>query len=237
MGIHSDGCFADYVKLPSHLIHVIPKNVSLEQAALTEPLAVATGAVANRCGIHNGDFVIIFGAGAIGLLAAQAARAEGAGNVLLAGTNKDEKTRFNCASGLGLHTLNVEKEDTIDTVMNLTDGQGVDVVVEASGSQAAIIQGLTLLKSTGRMAILGITGKKDISVKWNELISKGATLYFCYSSVNADWQKSLKYLADKEVLTLPLITHHFNLEQWQQAFKTLENLDAIRPVFEIGEDA
>ena len=234
MGIHSDGCFADFVKLPSHLIHVIPENVSLDEAALMEPLAVATHAVANRCGINEGDSVIVFGAGAIGLLAAQVARAEGAKTILLVGTDKDEGVRFNCARQLGLQTLNVEKADLADKTMSQTDNQGVDVVVEASGGPAAVRRGLDLLKSTGRMAVSGITGKDDISVRWDSLVSKGATLFFCYSSVDADWEKGLSYLAKKKVSTLPLITHRLKLQQWQKAFRMLESLEAIRPVFEMA---
>ena len=234
MGIHSDGCFADYVKLDANLIHKIPENVSMQEAALMEPLAVATHAVANRCRIKKGDSVVVFGAGAIGLLSCQVAIAEGAGQVLLVGTNKDEKTRFGCAEKLGVDTLNIEKENLAEKVMEITDGQGIDVAIEASGSVSAISAGLKLLKRTGRMAISGITGKEDIPIKWDKLIAKGATLYFCYSSVNADWQKGLKYLAEKKVSTLPLITHTFKLEQWNEAFKTLESLEAIRPIFTIG---
>jgi len=235
MGIHSDGCFADYAKLPANLIHIIPDAVSFEEAALMEPLAVATHAVANRCGINEGDSVIVFGVGAIGLLAGQVARAEGAKNVLVAGTTKDEKTRFKCAQELGLETLNVEKDDVADRVMSVTGGQGVDIVIEASGSSAAVAQGADLLKKTGRMAISGITGKPEIPINWDGLIAKGATLYFCYSSVNSDWRKGLQYLADKKVSTLPLVTHRFRIDQWQKAFAALAELEAIRPVLTIGE--
>lgn len=235
MGIHSDGCFADYVKLPAELIHRIPDGVSFEQAALMEPLAVATHAVANRCGVNAGDCVVVFGVGAIGLLAAQVARAEGAGHVIVAGTTKDENSRFKCAGELGLETLNVEKDDVAGRVMSLTHDEGAAVVVEASGSAAAVAHGLELLRRTGKMAISGITGKPDIAINWDGLISKGATLCFCYSSVNADWVKGLGYLADKKVATLPLITHHFKIEQWRQAFAALEELEAIRPVLEIED--
>ena len=236
MGIYSDGCFANFVKLPSNLIHVIPENVSFQEAALMEPLAVATHAVANRCGINEGDSVVVFGAGAIGLLAAQVARAEGAKNVLLVGTSKDERTRFKCANKLEIETLNIEKENLSEKLNHLTGDTNVEVVIEASGSAAAVKSGLDLLKKTGRMAISGITGKPEIPINWDSLTSKGATLYFCYSSVNADWKKGLSYLADKKVSTLPLITHHFKLQQWEQAFRTLETLEAIRPVFKIGEE-
>ena len=233
MGIHSDGCFADYVKLESTLIHKIPDNVTFEQAALTEPLAVAVQAVAHNCGIEDGDTVVVFGAGAIGLLAAQVARAEGAGQVIVVGTSRDEKVRFPCARGLGLHTINVGKGGLVDEILKLTKNRGTDVVVEASGNAAAIQQGSRLLKRTGRMAISGITGKPDVAVDWDHLVSKGVTLHFCYGSVNADWEKGLQYLSEGKVLTQPLITHQFNLEQWHEAFRSLESLDAIRPVFEI----
>jgi len=237
MGIHSDGCFADYVKLPSNLIHVIPENVSFREAALMEPLAVATHAVANRCGINENDSVVVFGAGAIGLLAAQVARAEGAKNILLVGTSKDERIRFKCANKLKVETLNIEKENLPEKLQQLTGDTNVDVVIEASGSAAAVTSGLDLLKRTGRMAILGITGKPEIPINWDGLISKGATLYFCYSSLNTDWHNGLSYLEKKKVSTLPLITHSFKLQQWQQAFRILESLEAIRPVFTIGENA
>lgn len=235
MGIHSDGCFAEYLKLPSNLVHEIPAGVSLEHAVLMEPLAIATHAVANRCGITRGDSVVVFGVGAIGLLAAQVARAEGADDILVVGTQRDEVSRFGCARTLGFRTVNVDKENLKDTVMAMTAGHGAARVVEASGSQAAIYQITELLAKTGRVAVSGITGREDVAVNWDGLIAKGATLCFCYSSVNADWQKGLQYLAEGTVLTEPLITHRFGFGQWREAFEALESLAAIRPVLQIAE--
>lgn len=235
MGIHSDGCFAEYVKLPVNLIHLIPDNVSFEEASLMEPLAVATHAVSHRCGIEKDDTVVVFGPGAIGLLAAQVTRAEGAKNIVLVGTTRDEKVRFACAAKLGFDTLNIEEENLRKQINDLTGGVGADVVVEASGSTAAITGGLDILRRNGRMTISGITGKSEVSVKWDQIVSKAISLFFCYSSINSDWQKALGFLAGKKVQTLPLITHHFELEQWKNAFDALEKLEAIRPVFLINE--
>jgi L-iditol 2-dehydrogenase len=200
-----------------------------------EPLAVATHTVANRCGIGDSDNVVVFGVGAIGILAAQVARAEGAKNVLLVGTDKDEKTRFKCAKSLKIDILNIEKENLSRKIGQLTDDACVEVVIEASGSPAAVSTGVNLLKRTGRMAIVGITGKSQIPINWDSLTAKGATLFFCYGSVDADWKKGLSYLADKKVITSPLITDRFKLEDWREAFRSLERLEAIRPIFEIGE--
>ena len=237
MGIHSDGCFAEFVKLPANLIHRIPEKISFEEAALMEPLAVATHAVSHRCSIEQGDTVVVFGPGTIGILAAQVARAEGAKNIVLVGTSRDEKTRFTCADKLGLETLNIKKlgnDGLRARIDELTDRAGADVVVEASGSQAAIKCGLEILRKSGRMAISGITGKVEIPIAWDQMVSKAVSLFFCYSSLNSDWRKALGLLADKKVQTLPLITHHFKLEQWKDAFDVLDKLEAIRPVFEIG---
>ena len=131
MGIHSDGCFAEYIKLPANLIYQIPDNISFEEAALMEPLAVATHAVSHRCSIEQGDTVVVFGPGTIGILAAQVARAEGAKNIVLVGTTRDEKTRFVCADKLGIETLNIEKlgnDGLRARIDKLTVNAGADVV-------------------------------------------------------------------------------------------------------------
>ena len=235
MGIHSDGCFADYVKLPANLLHRIPDDISFEQAALSEPLAVSVHAVSERCGIETDDTVVVFGSGAIGLLAAQVARAEGAGRVLLVGTPEDEKIRFPCARKLRIDTLNIKNQDLRKRVMNLTEGVGADVVVEASGNKAAITQGVEVLRRNGRMAVVGITGQREIPLDWDRMVAKGVSLLFAYSSRSPDWQKALKFLSEKKVETMPLITHWFRIEQWEQAFHVLETMQAIRPVFLIGE--
>jgi L-iditol 2-dehydrogenase len=234
MGIHSNGCFAEYVALPENLIHVIPDNVTFEEAALTEPLAVSVHCVSHRGRVEKGDTVVVFGAGAIGLLAAQVAAAEGAGTVLLAGTSRDVPIRFKIADKLGLRTINVEETDIVREAMSLTSGCGADVVIEASGSPKAIEQGLRLLRRCGRMGISGITGQPAVTVNWDALIAKAVSLFFAYSSRNADWDKSLSFLAEKKVQTLPLITHSFRMDQWREAFHSMERMEAIRAIFTVG---
>lgn len=230
-GIHSDGCFAAYVKLPVNLLHHIPDNISFEEAALCEPLAVSVHAVSERCGIEKGDTVVVFGPGAIGLLSIQVAKAEGADKVLLIGTSKDKEVRFECAIKLGIETLDIDKEDLTEKVMSLTQGVGADVVIEASGSKTAIIQGIELLRKNGRMAISGITGQKEVPLDWDRMVSKGLSLFFAFGSRSQNWERSLKLLSKKKVKTLPLITHRFRIEEWEEAFHTMETLKAIRPVF------
>jgi L-iditol 2-dehydrogenase len=233
MGIHSDGCFAEFVKLPVQLVHRIPHNVDFEEAALMEPLAVAVHSVFHRCKIEKGDVVVVYGPGTIGLLAAQVAQAEGAATVILAGIDVDEAVRFVCAKKLGIQTVNVQKENLEAQIMSQTNGIGADVVIEASGSIKAITSAISLLRRNGRLAVTGLTGQTEIMLVWDQMVSKGISVLFTYSSVNSDWRRALKYLSDKKVQTKPLITHHFALEEWKQAFQVMEQMEAIKPVFQI----
>jgi L-iditol 2-dehydrogenase len=237
IGFKSDGCFADYVKLPAALVHKVPANVPPAAAALSEPLAVATHAVEDRCGIVPGDTVVVLGPGAIGLLCAQVARAEGAGRVIVAGTDRDEPQRLACARQLGLETCNIQHEDLEARVKALTSGFGADVVVEAAGVAPAIASGIRLLRRAGRMVVLGLTGKPQISVEWDQLVSKGARVDFSFSSRRRNWVKAMEYLASGQVATLPLVTGRARLEDWQGVFNAMVRQETIRTVFEFAEAA
>jgi L-iditol 2-dehydrogenase len=231
IGFKSDGCFAEVVKIPAHLLHRVPDGVSFRAAALSEPLAVAVHAVEDRCGIESGDTVVVLGPGAIGLLAAQVARAEGAGRVIVSGTERDAE-RLACAQRLGFETRNVEKAGGAAQVQVLTDPIGADVVVECAGAGPAIDLGLRLLRRAGRMVVVGITGKQSIPVAWDTLLTKGASVFFSYSSRKRNWNKGMDYLSSKRVDTESLITRILPLAQWGEAFEQMERQEGIRFILE-----
>ena len=105
-----DGAFADYLKMPAQLIHQIPEGVSYELAALTEPLAIAVHQVAEQAVVKLQDFVLITGAGPMGILASFIAKMQGAGTVLLTGMNTGEIIRFDAARKVGADLIvNVQK--------------------------------------------------------------------------------------------------------------------------------
>lgn len=235
IGFKSDGCFADYVKLPAALVHRVPADLSPVAAALSEPLAVSVHAVEDRCGIDPGDTVVVLGPGAIGLLCAQVARAEGAGRVIVAGTDRDEPQRLACARQLGFETCNVQQDDLEARVKTVTSGFGADVVVEAAGVAPAIATGIRLLRRAGRMVVLGLTGQERITVEWDQLVSKGARVEFSFSSRPRNWVKAMDYLATGKVATLPLVTARARLADWRAVFEAMARQETIRTVFEIEE--
>ena len=229
IGYKIDGCFASHITMPVTSLHRIPPNVTFEQAALAEPMAVAVKGVLERAKIEAEDFVMVSGCGPIGLLAAAAAKAEGARAVMITGTNGDEKLRLPAARALGIdHVVNVQKEDALQVVQDLTGGAGADVVVEASGAAPAIRQAYDLVKIDGRICGLGLSGKADIGIPWDSAIIKAVRLVCSMSSNWTSWERALSIMAGSKIDLNPLITADFALRDWQKAFAMLQNLEAIK---------
>jgi L-iditol 2-dehydrogenase len=229
IGYKIDGCFCSHVAIPASSLHRIPEHVSYAQAALAEPLAVVVKAVLERTRIEPEDFVVVLGSGPIGLLAAAAAKAEGARAVMITGTDGDEKLRLPAARRMGIdHTVNVQKEDASARVMALTDGAGADVVVEASGAPAAIRQAFDLIKIDGRICGLGLSGREQVELPWDLAIKKAARLVCSFSSNWTSWERALSLMAGGKVKVDPLITASYALTEWPQAFEQLRRLEAIK---------
>jgi len=183
IGSGTDGAFAEFIKVPSWLLHRIPEEVSFEEAALTEPIAICVHCILEKTGIETGDFVAILGPGPIGLLAAQVVKNAGASYVLISGTSRDAKIRLKLAGELGIdYVVNTDKEDPISKVRELTNGEGADVVVEASGSPSAINQAFQMVRRGGRISALGMTKEEKVEIPWNMGIMKGIQITLPFSS-------------------------------------------------------
>jgi L-iditol 2-dehydrogenase len=229
IGYKVDGCFCSLLVLPATTLHRIPDNVSYDQAALTEPLAVVVKAVLERTVIEPEDFVVVLGSGPIGLLAAAAARSEGAQAVMITGTDGDEKLRLPTARRMGIdYTVNFQREDPVAKVMSLTRNAGADVVVEASGAPPAIRQAFDLIKIDGRICGLGLSGREHVELPWDLAIKKAARMVCSFSSNWTSWERALSLLGGGKVNVDPLITASYPLADWQTAFQRLEQLDAIK---------
>jgi L-iditol 2-dehydrogenase len=232
IGFKRHGCFADYVTVPADLLRRVPAGVSFRAAALSEPLAVAIHAVEDRGRVEPGDFVVVLGPGAIGLLAALVARAEGAASVVVAGTGRDT-ARLAKARELGLGTCHVEQEDLVAEVLSKTGGFGADLVVEAAGAAAAVNAAARVVRRAGRIVAVGITGQQQIPVPWDALVAKGVALTFSYSSRRRNWDKAMDYLRDRRMPLESLITASVPLARWQEAFVRPEQMADIRTLLEL----
>jgi 2-desacetyl-2-hydroxyethyl bacteriochlorophyllide A dehydrogenase len=153
LGIHVNGGFAEYTKVNVDKLVKVSPSISDKVAALGEPFAVAYH-VNSRAGIQAGEPVLIIGAGTIGIVVALVARELGA----LVTISEINPERLQLAANLGFGTINSSKVDIMAETKKLTNGDGFDVVCDASGSKAGALMLPDLGRIGGKLLSLGLSG-------------------------------------------------------------------------------
>jgi L-iditol 2-dehydrogenase len=210
-----DGAFARYLAAPAWLAHIVPRDVPLKVAAVCEPLAIVLTGLA-RLRIAAGDTVGVIGPGSLGLLTAIAARASGAGRVVIVGRTSSS-ARLALAGRLGFETAD---SDGVEHDV-LTKTGGLDAVAETTASASGIAHGIQLLKRAGQMVSLGLSESDSVTVPWNLAMQRAVDLHFSMSSEYASWDRALSLLRAVSA-QVEQMTTFFPLQNWQDAF------DAVR---------
>ena len=218
IGTQVDGSFSEYVLSREESIHVLPENVSLLSAALTEPLACCVHSALEKTTIANGEKVLIFGPGPIGILLAQVVKSQGA-YVVLAGIGKD-KDRLAFAGKVGVDRLvNLDEENLEDVIMKLTDGYGADKVFDCSGVINAVNLGLKLTKKKGVFVQVGLFAKAENELDEDSIIQREIEYIGSRSQKPSSWRKALELLRDRKVNTEVMVTKEVGLNNWREGFE------------------
>lgn len=219
IGIDRPGAFAEYVVVPRTNVWVNPPTLPPEIASLQDPFGNAVHTV--HAQEVAGRRVLVTGAGLIGLMTIPVARVAGALAVVVSDLNPH---RLEMARRMGADHVLDARADVPAAVAELTDGAGVDVLLEMSGSAAAIEQGLRALRPGGEAALLGLPGR-PITVDWSDLVVlKGLTIRGIYGrKIWETWHRMRRLLETGAVDLAPLITHRFPLEQFQDAFDVMRS--------------
>lgn len=229
IGTQVNGSFAEYVVNRAESVHVLPENVDLLSASITEPLACCAHAVLEKTDVELSDVVLIFGPGSMGLLTAQIVKARGA-YVILAGMTKD-KDRLKLAESLGIDkTVDIQNENLEEIIMDLTNGYGVDKVFECSGSIKATNSGLSLLKKKGTLVQVGIFAKSVNELDEDKIIQKEIVYIGSRSQKPSSWDKALYLLQTGKVNTKAIITDIYDLKDWEKGFNKVMNGEGIKIV-------
>ena len=212
-----DGAFAEYMKMPASACWKHPKNISPELGAIYEPLGVAIhGVMVDQI---NGKSVAIFGCGPIGLFAIGASKVFGATRVFAL---EVAPKRLDMARQLfpDVTLINPKEQDPVKTIQEATEGLGVDVAIELSGSAEATKQTFKVIKREGRVSLVGVTsGTVELEVH-KDIVLKEARVFGVFG--RAVWQTwwQVKALLDTGKFDpLPVITHRFPLSEFEQAFE------------------
>ncbi len=214
LGIHIDGCFAEYVKVPLKKVYKIPDNVSYRLASLTEPLAVAVHDV-RRSRLAVGETALIIGGGPIGLLIAMVARYAGASRVVISEPNK---YRIGIAQALGFEVTDPLVPGADDILMGKTDGEGYDVVFESSGTMPGAALMTKAAKITGRVIVVGIPRTKP-EVDTGAIFSKELDVLGVRIHSQLSFAAAVDVMGKGDLNTEleALITHEFALADIQKA--------------------
>lgn len=212
-GIDTDGGFAEFAKVPLDQLVRLPKGMNLEHGAIVEPVAVAVHAV-RRSALKIGDSVLIIGGGPIGVLVALVARLAGAGKILVIEPNQ---FRRDLIAGLGFETL-PEADD--EKILGPTQGDGVDIVYEVAGVQAAIDAAIKYCKIRGQVVNVSVFKKAPavnlLRVNFAELDIIGIRVY-----AREDFRTAVELVA-KYPEFAAVITHKFTLRDAQQGINLMK---------------
>ena len=231
-GYLTDGAFAAYIAMPESLLHAIPDGVSYDEACVIEPMAITAHALFEKARIEPEDTVVILGCGPIALITLQILKAEGAAAVYMTGLDVDAEHRFGLARQMGADALiNVQQEDPVKRVAELTNGRGVDLVIDLSGAQAAIRQGLGMLRKDGRFCAVGLP-HADVCVPWSALVLSAVNVYFSYSSGYRTWERCLSLLQRGKVDLAPFTRYVYPLSDWEQAFADARTGVALKAIIQ-----
>ncbi len=217
----SGGAFAKYVVWPERHLHHLPDSIGLKEAVLIEPTAGSFHSLIERMDLKAGESLVIMGPGARGLILLQIAKAVGASPVIITGLTRDEKTRLKLAKEFGADAVvNVERENLLEMVKQMTHGIGADVVIENTGSPKAVEDSLDLARPGGRILVSGggIRGGITASLDTYKIIVKELDIKGEISHIWTSWRNALNLVAQGKVNIKPLVSHVFPLKEWEEGF-------------------
>jgi threonine dehydrogenase-like Zn-dependent dehydrogenase len=221
---HLWGGFAQYMYLPwNAIIHKVPDGLSPELAGVVTPMANGIQWALFDCGVGYDSRVLVQGPGQQGLSQVVSAKQAGAALIIVTGTNKDKK-RLDVALKLGADAvINVEEEDPVERIREITCGEGVDVALDctAGAGTAPLLLGLEALKRKGGTLLVQQETAEFPNFPLGKLCNKYVTVKCARGHNYESCELALKQLnSDRFPLDL-ITTHRFGLEQTHDAIKAV----------------
>jgi 2-desacetyl-2-hydroxyethyl bacteriochlorophyllide A dehydrogenase len=215
-GVHIDGGMREFVTVPNYAL-LKSEGLSIDELALVEPLAIGAHAV-KRAAVTKGEFVLVIGAGPIGLGIAQFARIAGA-HVIVVDVN-DDRLQF-CSTHAGVeHTINPLKQDVMEALKLITSNNMPTVVIDATGNLDAINNAFVYLAHGGRYVLVGLQ-KEQISFSHPEFHKREATLMSSRNANVSDFEHVMESIKNGLVQPANYITHKVAFDEVATQFESL----------------
>ncbi len=216
-----DGALCDYVTIGAHFAHPVPDAVSDDAAALCEPLSVGIAAV-RKARVTAGSSVLVSGAGPVGIVTVQVARAFGAVDIVV--TDLDEHRREVARRFGATVTLDPRSDDTSDL--------RVDSYIDASGSPAAVDSGIRAVRPGGTVVLVG-SGAETMPLPVQVIQNRELVLTGVFRYANT-WPTALSLLESGRVDLDSMVTAHFPLEKAVDALESDRVPGSIKAVVQVS---
>jgi threonine dehydrogenase-like Zn-dependent dehydrogenase len=224
VGIDCDGAFARYVTVPARNAFVLERGADFARGAFLEVFAIGVHVV-ERARLEPNDRVLVLGAGPIGISAAALARVAGCDDVVVAGIASDREVRLPAAEAVGAAATTTDLSEL---------DRRFDVVVEASGSPAAVRDAVRLCRTGGRVVAVGTTGR-DVALDWDDIVLRAVTISPVRARLDHHWLEAARLI---ERVPLPgSFFQTFPLARVDDAFQTALAGAAVKVLIEPTEGA
>lgn len=227
----TDGAFREYVAWPADFVHTLPPSVSTREGALCEPLSVGIQAV-RRADVDVGDTVLVMGAGPIGTLAMDVAKAAGATNLIAVDIVPAKLDR---AADRGADLTIDARESNVTEAVRAEFGAGVDVAIEATGAPPAIEAALDAPRPDGTVVLVGLAPDETVPVDTFELVRRQVDVRGSYRFANT-YPAAISLLESGEVDAAGTIDFEMSLNRIGDAFERAKEPDAIKGLISMHGD-
>ncbi|MCM0759855.1 MULTISPECIES: zinc-binding dehydrogenase [Sporomusa] len=229
LGTDYDGGFAQYVAVRAQNIIKLPDSVSFKAGALMEPLCVAIHAV-ERVKPAFGETAVVIGPGAIGLLMLLVLKNMGVGKVIVTGAGAD-KERLATAAALGAdYTINVDEQDPVARVKELTGGRGADVILDAAGHHSVVPQAVQMVAKHGKIGVSGLPAKPS-ELLMTQIAMREISIVGNRAYERKTWFQAAKMI-DGGLNVEPIGTHTLPLKEWEKGMELLDQRQGLRIILE-----
>lgn len=232
MGVQRDGSFCEYVAMPVDRIYD-GKGLSAKQLALVEPFTISYHAL-NRAKVGNGDKVLIVGAGPIGLFALISAIEKGA-EVYVADVLDGRLKKALDFGAAGV--INSKECNIVEKAMEITNGNGFDVCVEACGSSVTFLNCIDCAAFAANIILIG-NGKKETTFLHSILLKKELNVFGSRNSLKSDFMDVIDIIASGRVDVMKMVSDIYPMDKADDAFKALANNqgDLCKILVNIGDN-
>jgi Threonine dehydrogenase and related Zn-dependent dehydrogenases len=225
-GIHVDGAFAEYVRVPAKVCRKMKDSTTYDQGASVDPIASAYRTV-KASSITSKDVCVVYGPGPIGLYAVQLIRLRGAKKIICIGTDVDQE-RLKLAGELGADvTINASVEDPVERVREITGGRMADYVQDCVGVPGIPAAAMSMLKKGGTYAVTGLYHSLP-EVDLGKVVRSEIKIYGTICYTRQEFEECLDFVEDGRVKVEPLITHHYPLKEMEEAFAVMQSKQCMK---------